>query len=82
MVDFKEYQDIWKPCPDCTVVVVVILINKDSFLVLHQGTQGAKKVIFKACHSGKLKLAYTSSNVISTSPKNILMRRIDFTVLL
>ena len=44
--------------------------------------QGAKKVIFKACHSGKLKLEYTSSNIISTCPKNILMSRIDFTVLL
>ena len=44
--------------------------------------QGAKKVIFKACHSGKLKLEYTSPNVISTSPKNILMSRIAFTVLL
>ena len=47
-------------------------------------TQGAKKVIFKACHSGKLKLAYTSPKVISTCPQNIfqLMSRIDFTVLL
>ena len=44
--------------------------------------QGAKKVIFKACHSGNLKVEYTSPNVISTSPKNILMSRIDFTVLL
>ena len=44
--------------------------------------QGAKKVIFKACHSGDLKLAYTSPNVISTSPQNILMSRIHFTVLL
>ena len=43
--------------------------------------QGAKKVIFKICHSGKLKLEYTSPNVISTSPQNILMSRIDFTVL-
>ena len=34
-------------------------------------TQGAKKVIFKACHLGKLKLAYTIPNVISTSSKNI-----------
>ena len=33
-------------------------------------SKGAKKVIFKACHSGKLKLSYTSTNVISTSPKN------------
>ena len=31
--------------------------------------QGAKKVIFTACHSGKLKLALTRLNVISTSPK-------------
>ena len=43
--------------------------------------QGAKKVIFKACHSGKLKLAYTSPNVVSTSPQNVFMSRIDFTVL-
>ena len=45
-------------------------------------TQGAKKVIFTACHSGKLRLAYTSPNVISTSPKIFLMSIIDFTVLL
>ena len=43
--------------------------------------QGAKKVIFKICCLGELKLEYTSPNVISTSPKNILMSRIDFTVL-
>ena len=34
--------------------------------------QGAKKIIFTACHSGKLKLAFTSPDVISTSPKNVL----------
>ena len=45
-------------------------------------TQGAKKIIFTACHSGKLKLAFTSPDVISTSPKSFLMSRIDFTVLL
>ena len=45
-------------------------------------TQGAKKIIFTACYSGKLKLAFTSPDVISTSPKNILTSRIDFTVLL
>ena len=44
--------------------------------------QGVKQVIFNACHSGKLELEYTSPNVISTSPKNILMSRIHFTVLL
>ena len=34
------------------------------------GTQGAKKIISTACHSGKLKLAFTSPDVISTSPKS------------
>ena len=40
------------------------------------GIQGAKKVIFTACHSGKLKLTFTSPNIISTSPKNVLMSRL------
>ena len=44
--------------------------------------QGAKKIIFTACHPGKLKLAFTSPDVISTSPKSFLTSRIDFTVLL
>ena len=44
--------------------------------------QGAKKIIFTAFHLGKLKLAFTCPNVISTSPKNVLTSRIDFTVLL
>ena len=40
-------------------------------------------IIFTACHSGKLKLAFTTSpDIISTSPKSFLMSRIDFTVLL
>ena len=38
--------------------------------------QRAKKVIFTACHSGKLKLTFTSPNIISTSPKNVLMSRL------
>ena len=49
---------------------------------LHVGNQGAKKIIFTACHSGKLKLAFTSPDVISTSPQNFLTSRIDCTVLL
>ena len=53
-----------------------------NFNKLHAGNQGAKKIIFTACHSGKLKLAFTSPDVISTSPKNFLTSRIDFTVLL
>ena len=38
--------------------------------------QGAKKVTFTACHSGKLKLTFTSPNIVSTSPKNVLMSRL------
>ena len=53
-----------------------------NFKKLQVGNQGAKKIIFTACHSGKLKLAFTSPDVISTSPKNFLTSRIDFTVLL
>ena len=44
--------------------------------------QGAKKIIFTACHLGKLKLAFTKPEVISTNAKNFLTRRIDFAVLL
>ena len=40
------------------------------------GTWGAKKVTFTVCHSGKLKLTFTSPNIISTSPKNVLMSRL------
>ena len=43
--------------------------------------QGVKKIIFTACHSDRLKLAFTCPDVISTSPKNVLTSRIDFTVL-
>ena len=35
-----------------------------------QPSEGAKKVIFTACYLSKLKLAFTSPNVISTSPQN------------
>ena len=44
--------------------------------------QGAKKIIFTACHLGKVKLAFTSPDFISISPKSFLMSRIYFTVLL
>ena len=45
--------------------------------------QAAKKIIFTACHLGQLrKLVFTSPDVISTSTKNFLTSRIDFTVLL
>ena len=41
-----------------------------------------KKKDYTACHLGKLKLAFTSPNVFSTSPKSFLKGRIDFTALL
>ena len=46
-----------------------------------QQLPGCQKNIFTASHSGKLKLAFTSSDVISTSPKSFLKSRIDYTVL-
>ena len=51
-------------------------------LIEYPRKQDAKKIIFTACHSGMLKLAFTSPGVISTSPKTFLTGRIDFTVLL
>ena len=41
-------------------------------------TTDVKKIIFIACHSGKLKLAFTSPDIISTSPKSFFKSRIDF----
>ena len=35
-----------------------------------------RKSFFTACHSGKLKLTFTNPNIISTSPKNVLMSRL------
>ena len=54
-----------------------------SFIIL--GTIASKMVAtwrVAACHLGKLKLAFTSPGIISTSPKSFLTSRIDFTVLL
>ena len=53
-----------------------------TWLVNKGFAQDAKKIIFTACHLGKLKLAFTSPDVISTSPESFLTSRIDFTVLL
>ena len=58
----------------------VILPIKNSQDALQK--RRAKIIIFTACHSGKLKLAFTSPDVISTSPKSFLTNRINFTVLL
>ena len=38
--------------------------------------QGANKVNFTARHLGKLKLTFTSPNIISTSLKNVLMSKL------
>ena len=58
------------------------LLHGSIYLIGFLQKQGAKEIIFRACHLGKLKLAFTSPDVISTSPKNFLTSRIDFTVLL
>ena len=56
------------------VVVCVVLTR---LLIVHSSDeQGAKKVIFTACHSDKLKLTSTGPNIISTSPKNVLISRL------
>ena len=82
-------------CIDTTVSLVklalAVRLYKDAIISFvcvcvcaHQGgggVQGAKKIIFTASHSGKLKLAFTSPDIISTSPKSFLTGRIDFTVL-
>ena len=64
--------------PDCTKFTTgyppLWFVLSESCKVLKQG---AKKVTFKACHSGKLKLEYTSPNVIPTSPKNNFTGRND-----
>ena len=56
--------------------------ERTAYFLWVSSCQGAKKIIFTACHSGKLKLAFTSPDVISTSPKSFLTSRIGFTVLL
>ena len=69
---FKDFQGACEPCSAC-----LGLDGNLSYIL-----QGAKKINFTACHLGKLKLAFSSPDVISTSPKSFLTSRIDFTVLL
>ena len=45
--------------------------KKRSFYLDINEWQGAKKVSFTACRSGKLELACTSPQVISASPKTL-----------
>ena len=42
------------------------------------GDAGCKENHFKTCHLDKLNLAFTSPDVISTSPKSFLISRINF----
>ena len=60
----------------CFKITADIEISKHMFCILlcRRGnvSQGAKKIIFTAFHSGMLKLAFTSPDVILTSPKNFL----------
>ena len=56
-----------------TKFVSVVFYNYFILLKVQLINQGAKKVIVTACHSGKLKLTFTSPNIISTRPKNVLM---------
>ena len=61
-------------------IVYFVFLYKIYILTIHlkiseQMSQRAKKVIFTACHSGKMKLTFTSPNIISTSPKNVLTSR-------
>ena len=73
----------WTKAPYLIPLLFAQAVSVVSNIVLIPLIQGAKKVIFTACQSGKLKLlAFTSPNVISTSPQNFLMSRIDFTLLL
>ena len=46
-----------------------IILATQEYSNLNSTLQGAKKIIFKACHSGKLELAFTSPDIIWTSPK-------------
>ena len=58
------------------------VLNNIVLCIIAWQTQGAKIIFTIAFHAGKLKLAFTSPDVTSSSPKSFLTSRIDFTVLL
>ena len=68
--------------PTCKTFLVKTNFNENKKSLLGLVFQGATKVSFTACHSRKLWLAFTYPKFISTSPKNVLISRIDYTVLL
>ena len=62
-----------------TTLVAFITNNRGAELksaTARRSHQGAKKETFPACHSGKLKLTFTSPDIILTSLKNVLMSRL------
>ena len=74
-------RSVWRNCMWILGLKGLIqCISQDRFKWLlstqNQWLQGAKKVTFTACHSGKLKLTFSSPNIISTSPRNVLMSRL------
>ena len=56
-----------------TITSSIRLLSRAISRVWPINTRVQRKVIFTACHSGQLKLTFTSPDVISTSPKNVLM---------
>ena len=55
-------------CRNCLVSPVFLPTN--GYMKKRFQVQGAKKIIFTACHLGKLKLAVTSPDVISELAPN------------
>ena len=51
----------------CKVMVMTFFFKIiNYYLYLFGAMQGAKKIIFTVCHLGKVKLAFTSPDIIST----------------
>ena len=75
-------------CPYLIIIIIIIIITffchggeaEIRFLGHFPGCK--ENHSFTACHSGMLKLAFTSPDIISTSAENFLTSRIDSTVLL
>ena len=59
-----------------SMCAALVLFFKGGAVSSKELWQGAKEVTFTACHSDKLKLTFSSPNIISTSPKNVLMSRL------
>ena len=70
-----------KKCNEMTICTLQTSRPDLPRLLINNLPRVHRKSFFTACHLGKLRLANISQNVISTSPKNVLMSRIDFTVL-